>query len=165
MNDPFVVGGLLLCGVLVLIPVSMLARIIYDIIVGYREYKRAEQRRVTVSIPGLGDFSSTDNKFWQGVVREMCVCLDHSGPPSEILAKQVITLLDNLPPWTEKARQYIAEHEDISWLNGTQAFTVSGIEPMSDGSFILSLSHPEDPDGDYRVEFRDGQPVNCGRDD
>jgi hypothetical protein len=165
LNDPLVIVGLIAVAVLVLIPLVMVGRLVYGIVSGYREYRRAESRKVTRSVPNLGEFSTTDNKLWIGDVRGLQVILESPGQlPTELQASQVLGLLDDLPALMEKAKTYLLEHGDISGLHGG-AFEPYGLEPANSTAFVLELTHSADMDGVYRVEFRDGVPVSSGRDD
>lgn len=167
MNDWYVIVGLIVAAVLVLIPVVMIGRLVFAIVVDYREYRRAEARRVTATVPNLGEFSTTDNKLWFGEVRGQQLILEtHGQPPSDSRARQVLTLLDDLPNLTERATTYLIALADMWWLKDSNgAFEPYGLEPHPDGAFVLELTHPADMDGVYRVEFRDGVPVSSGRDD
>ena len=153
--------------VLVLIPVVMVGKLVLDIVGALIEHRRAEARRETVTVPGLGEFSTTDNRLWFGQVRELQVSLESvAGPPSELQAKGVTLVLDQLPSLMARAKAYLAEHEDMSWLDGgADAFEPFGLEWASESSFVLQSIHPSDSDGIYRVEFRDGVAVSSGRDD
>jgi hypothetical protein len=165
LNDPLVIVGLIAVAALLLIPVVMVGRLVYGIVSGHREYRRAEARKVTRSVPTLGEFSTTDYRVWIGDVRGLQVILESAGhPPTELQASQVRALLDDLLSLMEKAKTYLFEHEDISGLNGVE-FEPFGLEPASSTDFVLELTHPADMDGVYRVEFRDGVPVSSGRDD
>jgi hypothetical protein len=153
--------------VLVLIPVVMVGKLVYGIIAALIEHRRAEARKVTVPVPGLGEFSTTDDKLWFGEIRGLQVTLESAGkPPSELQGKQVTSVLDQLPSLMERAKVYLAEHEDMSWLEGgAAAFEPFGLDWESETSFVLESTHPGDSDGIYRVEFRNGVPVSSGRDD
>jgi hypothetical protein len=167
LNDRLVMVGLIVAAVLVLIPVVMIGRLIYGIFAGYRDYRRAEARKVTTTVHGLGEFSTTDNRLWIGEVRGLQVFLESPEQrPTDLQARQVLALLDDLPALTERAKSYLAEHEDTSWLNGSSGtFEPYGLEPESSTAFVLELTHSADSDGVYRVAFRDGMPVSAGRDD
>lgn len=167
MYDSLVVAGLVVAAALILIPVVMITRLAYGIINGYREYRQSESRRVVSSVAGLGNFSTTDGTLWCGEVRGLEVILvspEHA--PSQLQSRQVLALLEELPALTEKARGYLADHEDMSWLDGGPAsLEPCGLELESDSTFVLELTHASDPDVMYRVEFQNGRPVSSGRDD
>ncbi len=167
MDDWLVIVLVIVGLIAMLIPVVMVGRIVYAIIAGIRDDRHAEARRITKMVPELGEFSTTDNCLWFGYVRGLQVTLDCPGePPTEAHAKRVRVLLDQLPALVDKAQVYLAAHEDMSWLTGDAAgFEPFGIEPEACSEFVLELIHPSDPDGVYRVEFRDGVPVSSGRDD
>src|SRR5690349_20660900 len=116
----------------------MVGRLVYGIIASLIEYRRAEARKVTVTVPGLGQLSTTDDKLWFGEIRELQVTLESAGkPPSELQAKQVLSVLDQLPSLMVRAKAYLAEHEDTSWLEGgAAAFEPFGLDWESESSFV-----------------------------
>ena len=164
MNDGLVTLGLI---VAVALPVVMVGALIYRIFVSHLEIRQAETRKVTTRVANLGEFSTTDNKLWIGEVRGLQVILESPGqPPTQLQASQALALLDDLPSLMERAKSYLAEHEDTSGLNGgARNFEGYALIPESSTTFVLELSHPADADGVYRVEFRDGVPVSSARDD
>jgi hypothetical protein len=166
--DPWpVIVGLIVAAALVLIPVVMVGKLAFGIVAAFVEHRRAEERRVTVIVPGLGEFSTTGNGVWFGKVRQLQVSLrSDTQPPSELQAKEVASVLDELPSLMAHAKAYLAVHEDVSWLKGgADEFEPFGLDWESRLNFVLESIHPSDADGVYRVEFRDGVPVSCGRDD
>jgi len=162
-----VIVGLVIVAFLILIPVVMAGQMVYGIIASWVEHRRAEARRITVTLPGLGEFSTTDNALWFGEVRQLQVSLESEGhPPTEKQVKQLTAVLDQLPLLTSRAKAWLAEHEDLSWLaGGAAAFEQLGIDFESESRSVLELIHPDDTDGIYRVEFRNGKAVSSGRDD
>lgn len=161
------VVGLVVAAGLVLIPIVMIGRVLIAIITESREARAAEARRVTRSVAGLGDFSSTDNELWLGDVAGLQVSLvTAGGPPTDTQAEQVRAIIADLPRLVDKSRTYLATQEDCARLGGRMAdFQPYGIEPEDPSSFVLELTHADDVDGVYRVTFRGGQPISYARDD
>lgn len=162
-----VLGAIAILAIFVLILIVTVGRFVWAIASAHRDHKRKEARRVTGTVPSLGEFTTTDNQFWFGEVRGIYITLDSpNSAPGESHAKQVHALLDQLPALAEKATKFLAAHEDISWLTGGAGeFEPYGIDPQAEGVFVIEMTHPADVDGVYRVEFRDGIPVSSGRDD
>lgn len=159
--------GVVVCVGLVLIPVTMVGHTVVTIVRDLREHRRAERRRVTQLVPRLGAFSSTDNTLWAGRVRGFTVWIENSGaPPTAEQASQLEAILDDLPRLAPICRAYIVEHEDL-WVSKLvpERFVVESIHVVAPNEFTLEFAHPDDPDGVYRVEFRDGKAVASGRDD
>ena len=159
--------GLIVAGILVLIPIVMIGRLIFQIITSGIEQRRAESRKITVAIPDLGEFSTTDNKIWCGEVQALVVTLTTpGGAPTEPLILQCKSVLNRLPELMTLAKSYLAEHEDMTWLqDGFAAFEPHGVDFDSASRFVVETNHPSDPDGIYRVEFLDGVAVDSCRDD
>lgn len=164
-----VIIGLIVVVILALIPIVMIGWVIYGIIASLIEDRRAEARKVTAVVPGLGAFSTTDDRRWCGEVRGLEVILVSAGsPPTQRQAGQLTRVLDQLPSLMARAQAYLAEHEDImSWLEGGAAeFEPFGIDDFeSESSFVLLSTHPSDSDGIYSIEFQNGTAVDYGRDD
>jgi len=165
--DWIVTLGLIACGMLALIPIAMIGKLVSSMVRESRRIRAAEARRVTAIVPGLGEFSSTDNELWGGQVSGVQVWLRTLGqPPTESQARQVLAILDDFPELVAKSCSYLVLHEDCSWLEGGAAeFKPYAIVPENEVSFVLELVHPADLDGVYCVTFRDGEPVDSARDD
>ncbi len=164
-NWPFILG-LLVAAVLVVIPLCMIVWLVFRIVATGREIRRAEARRVTCELPGLGEFSTTDDERWFGDVEEVDVMIASKGQrPTEAQVARARALLDDLPRRIEQAREYLASQEDMSLLEGgSELFRPYGLELWSEDVFVIELVHPADF-GISRVEFEGGEPVGTGYDD
>jgi len=159
--------GLIVAGILVLIPIVMIGRLIFQIITSGIEQRRAEWRKITVAIPDLGKFSTTDNELWCGEVEGLAVSIrTPGGAPTEPSIRQFKSVLDRLPALMTLTKAYLAEHEDMTWLeSGAAGFEPYGINFETGANFVVESTHPSDPDGVYRVTFRNDVAVSSGRDD
>lgn len=167
MSTWLVTVGLIIVAILVLIPTVLIGNVVYGIITSWIEHRRAEARRVTVTVPGLGQFSTTDNALWYGEVRGLQVSVISEGhPPTQTHADEVMAVMDQLPGLMSRIRSHLSEHEDMSWLEGgAEGFEPFGVDVKSATHFVIDSMHPSDPDGMYFVEFRDGVIIASGRDD
>lgn len=112
-DDGFLTLGLIAVAGLALVPIVMVGRVVFAIIMESREARAAEARRVTRHLPGLGEFSSTDDEFWVGEVSGLQIVLRSRGqPPSAKQADEIRMIIDDLPRLVEKARAYLGSHED-----------------------------------------------------
>jgi hypothetical protein len=185
--------GLVLAAGLVLIPIMLVARVVIALLRERRCARAAEARRITHELPGLGAFSSADGELWEGTVASLPVTIMTSGrPPNATHAHHVQSILASLPQLIAQARAYLLAHDEgTDFFRAATAPTAYRVEigdlrdPVADDSeidrgtapasgtspvaavpsFVLELTHPADPDGVYRVAFRSGHPVACGRDD
>jgi hypothetical protein len=166
MNDPDVAFWLVVA-ILILLAVAVVGFFMAAIVLHYFLSRRDEARKVTRSVPGLGDFSTCDDKLWFGDVEGLHFSIVGAGePPADPPWQLVRSILDQRPALIERARTYLIAHEDTSLLpGGPEAFEPYGIDIEDASCFFLELIHPADIDGVYRVEFRDGEPVGSGRDD
>lgn len=158
--------GVAVCVGLVLIPLSMVGHTVFAILRDLRAQRRAERRRVTQLVPRFGAFSSTDNTLWTGQVCGLRVWIENPGaPPTAEQASQLEAILDDLPRLAQICRAYIDEHEQL-WVSelAPERFEVDSIDIVARNAFMLGLAHPDDPDGIYRVDIRDGVPVSSVRD-
>ena len=159
--------GLVVTGVLLLIPVAMIGWFVIGILIAWRDHRRDLTRQVAHEVPGLGTFTSTDGELWFGEVQDLQVALSTTGePPTPGQAALVRELLGDLPRLVALSREYLISHEDSAELEGgAELFEPYGIEPEDRSTFVLELVHPSDADGVYRIEFENGRPVRSGRDD
>jgi len=159
--------GLIIAAILVLIPVVMAGKLLFATISSGIELRRAESRRVSVAIAGLGTFTTTDNCVWFGEVRALQISIMSPGtPPTSAQVAQLLSTLNEMHSLMNRARAFLANHEDMSWLEGGAAgFEPYGIDFESGSDFALESTHASDPDGVYRVEFCNGVAVSSGRDD
>ena len=167
MTNGIVIFGLVVVAMLILIPVVMVGRIVAAVVQGCVEDRRAEARKITRPVEGLGDFSTYDNQLWFGEVEGIHISVVRVGEsPTVEDSQRVRAILQDRPRLIAKAKGYLAAHEDVSALRGgADGFEQYGFDYDTTSRFVLELAHPEDPDGMYRVEFRDGEPVASGRDD
>ena len=167
LNDPLVIFLFIVIAVLLLIPLGMIGRLLMAIISSIRQERQAQARKITRTVNGLGEFSTTDNELWLGNVQGLQVAILNPGrPPTESQASRVREILNDLPHLVENATAYVLVHEDSSWRDGdARAFEAYGLEPETETRFVLELTHPADLDGVYRVTFENGEPTNCARDD
>lgn len=166
-DEGWVTLGILAIAGLALIPVVLVGRVVLAMITESRKARAAEARRVTRNVPGLGEFSSTDDELWLGEVSGLQVMLTSRGrPPTDAQANQVRAIIADLAGLVAKSRAYLSAHEDCTWLEGGAAgFEPAAIEPGDAATFALEMAHPTDVEGVYRVTFRDGEPVASCRDD
>lgn len=162
-----IILGLIVAAILLMIPLIMIGQLVYNIVTSSAEQRRAEARRGSANLPGLGVFSTTDDLCWTGEVRGLLITFSCSdGVPTAIHASMIISTLDQILSLMSRAKAYLAEHEDMSWLEGGAAgFEPYGIDFETGANFVLESTHPSDPDGVYRVEFYNGIAVGSGRDD
>lgn len=154
--------------ILILIPVVMVARLAVGIAKGVKEERGREARRVTCVLPGLGEFSTTDGAIWDGEAGGVHITLDcPHGPPGEGVVAFVRTLLDALPALTNRTRKFLIAQDDAKGLTDVAGqFEVSGMEcSAGEASFVLQFTHPQDPDGVYRVLCNAEAVSYLGRDD
>lgn len=146
-----------------LIPVVIVGMFVLAMITEIRDARAEERRRVTHSVPGLGDFSSTDNETWAGTVLGLPVLVDSPGqPPTAAHAERVRKLLDALPQHTDRARAYL-EANDVP-LGTARVLAPESLSMEDDTSFFLSLvdSSEEALGADptvYEVQFENDVPV------
>ncbi len=166
MNNWLFNLGLIVAAVLVLTPLCLIAWLVFRMAASGREVRRAEARRVTRNLPGLGEFSTTDDDLWFGEVDDVDVMILSEGqPPTEAQAARVRAILDEFSRLVEEAREYLASHEDMSLLEGgSELFRPYGLELWREDAFVIELVHPADF-GVFRVEFQGGEPVGTGYDD
>ena len=82
MNTWPVIVGLVVVAALALIPIVLVGRIALGIIVSVKEHRHVEARKVTAVVRGLGEFWTTDNRWWFGQARGLQVSLESvKGPP------------------------------------------------------------------------------------
>jgi hypothetical protein len=167
LNNAIVIFGLIVVAILVLVPVVMIGLLVTGIISSGLKSRRAEARKITRVVPGLGDFSTYDNKHWHGEVDGLHISLVSPGlPPTDLQSRQVRTILEGRSRFMEKVKAYLASDENISLLpGGSEALELCGFDIEDASRFVFELVHPADEDGIYRVEFKDGEPISSGRDD
>lgn len=154
--------------VLVVIAARWILQLVVGILTALYEHRQHEAKRVTMTVAGLGEFSSIDNRVWTGHVEDIQVSIDtDGGPPTEDHVRLVGTILEGMPHTAEMGRQFLGDHEECEWLEGGSAlFQPEMLDCIDDTrNFWLTFGHPADSDGMYGVEFIDGQPVSSKRDD
>lgn len=129
--------------------------------------KRALAAQTSVTLPGLGQFSSADGDHWCGIVQGLQITIaTWSETPTHTDVEQIQAILYELPALAGAARTHLAATQDLSWLDqGSSALEPFGISLQSGSSFRLEFTHAGDLDGLYWTEFGDGKPVRSGRDD
>jgi len=148
------------------IPVGVFAAVIGHRFARRRRHKYVAAPRTVITIPSLGEFSSYDNHWWSGPVRDVEVSVQSAGPPAEERIKHVIALLDRLPQLADRAREFAKTQRDTSGLpGGAETLEIYGLSVRSDDAFELELLHPADEDGFYRFAFRDDEPIRLVRED
>jgi hypothetical protein len=154
--------------ILILIPVVMMARLAVGIAKGVKDERARQARRLSRVLPGLGEFSTTDGAIWDGQAGGVHITLDcPDGPPDEGFAAFVRTLLEALPTLTNRTRKFLIAQDDAKGLTDVAGqFEVSGMEcSAGEASFVLQFTHPQDPDGVYRVLCNAEALRYLGRDD
>ncbi|QVL31220.1 hypothetical protein KIH39_20575 [Telmatocola sphagniphila] len=146
----------------------MIAYLIVTITKSFRDHRRREARRVFCTVPRLGDFSSADNRFWDGEKDDLLLTIESvEGPPTQDHAEQVLDLFKNLEILTQHARKYfLAQNDGKSWIK----LEPGDVEPCGlwlygDSSFQIDFRHPADEYVGYWVIFKNGLPVSSGWDD
>lgn len=147
-------------------------KFVFDVVRDIRRDRAAEARRVTRELPGLGPFSSTDGGLWEGRVNGLMVFLvTQDQPPGEPEAARLRAVLDVLPQYTQAARSYLKTQDwtkDVAPRGTTgehlNTLTPYSLELTGESTFVLELADPIDANVIYRVEFRGGEPVECGFD-
>lgn len=159
--------GLSAIGVLALVPLLAGMLIVFSILKQRRAERRAEGRRVTRTVAGLGEVSSTDGEWWSGHVANIDLSLRvRDNEPIDTVARRALAIIADLPGWADRSRTYLASHEDCTQLRGGAAeFAACELEVTGPDEFTLIFAHSDDSDGTYNVWFRGGAPVASARDD
>ncbi len=154
--------GLIILIALICFAAYQIILMTYGILSGWREHRAAEARRLTVEIPGLGSFTSTDDELWEGTVGDLEVTFTCPGrAPDAREAGAYATAMARLPALETAARQRLVELVDLSRLaGGVASLHLWGIDLSAQGLKEIYFQHPDDY-GMFRVEFRGDVIIDC----
>lgn len=167
MIEASMIALLAAIGALLLWALLWIVRFVVEVWRAGREERQREARRVTRVIPGLGEMSSTDGRWWSGQVRGIDVDIESAGgAPRETEVARVIMFVEEIDDLARAATEYLRGAAALDALSQPDDVIVpDGLVVGAGNGFRLDFGFSYDPDGFYWVRFVDRTPVEWGRDD